>query len=51
MISGHHAVVYCPKCQCQRTFSSYDSIIYVCDYVFCRLRMRYREADGRLMLV
>jgi hypothetical protein len=51
MISTHHAVFFCPGeyCRCQRTWTSFDSTVYACDH--CRLKMRYREADGRMILV
>lgn len=51
MFSAHHAVMFCPGqyCRMQRTWTSYDGIIYQCDH--CRLKMRYRSADGRMILV
>jgi len=50
MIGKHHAVSFCPGeyCKCQRTWTSYDSILYICDH--CKLRMRYREFEGRMAL-
>lgn len=48
MIDRHHAIMFCPNlyCKCQRTWTSYDTVIYICDH--CKLKMKYREVDGRM---
>jgi len=47
---GHHSVMYCPGeyCRRQRTWTSFDSVIYQYDH--CRLKLRYCS-DGKLILV
>ena len=37
----HHTVMYCPKCRRQRTWTSYDTYVFICDHIGCGVRLRW----------
>ena len=50
MIDAHHAILFCPGlyCKAQRTWTSYDSRVYICDHCGLRIEVSY---GGRIRLV
>jgi len=48
---NHHMVSFCPGeyCRCQRTWTSYDTKVFICDH--CKLQMRYDYYTQKLILI